>query len=68
MHSDFIQGYRRAVRRARTKPLRVTTQSYLDSVDLKVMTINVRKSRDAHLVDPTQEIINFSSHEEKLAA
>lgn len=68
MHSDFIQGYRRAVRRNRTKPLRVTTQAYLDSVDLKVMTINVRKSRDAHLVDPTQEIITFSSHEERLAA
>lgn len=62
MHSDFIQGWRRAMRRQRSSPLRVTTQAYLDSVDLKVMTINKRKARDAHLVDQSQEEINFSSH------
>lgn len=64
MHTDFSQGYKRAIRGVRSSPLRVTTQAYFDSADLKVMHINVVKSKDAHLVDPTQDIITFSSHEE----
>ena len=64
MDSDFIQGYRRTIRRARQRPLRVTTQAYIDSVDIKIMGINVRKSRLANQIDPTREIIRFNSHEE----
>lgn len=64
MSSDFIQGYRRTVRGQRGSPLRVTTQAYIDSVDQNVMGINRRKARDAHLVDQTQELIKFDSHEE----
>jgi hypothetical protein len=63
--SDFIQGYRRTVRQKRTKPLRVTTQAYFKSVDGRVMTIIERKSRDAHLVDPTRELVTFDSHSEE---
>lgn len=62
--TDYSQGFKRAVRGKRNKPLRVTTLAYLRSVDLKVMNINERKSLDAHKVDPTQEVIRFSSHEE----
>jgi hypothetical protein len=62
--SDFIQGYRRTVRRKRIKPLRITTMAYLASIDGKLMSILQRKSRDAHLVDPTQELLTFNSHEE----
>lgn len=64
MHTDFIQGWRRAVRGVRSSPLRVTSLAYLDSaVELKVRQINVTKSVDAHKVDPTQEVITFNSHE-----
>lgn len=61
--TDFIQGFRRAIREKRSTPLRVKTYGYLNSVDLKLMTILERKSRDAHLVDPTQELLKFISHE-----
>lgn len=60
LSSDFIQGYRRAVRQKRNKPLRVTTQAYIDSIDIQVMAINVRKSKDANKVDPSQEVICFN--------
>jgi hypothetical protein len=60
MDSDYIQGYRRAIRGKRTIPLRVKTLAYFDSVDLKVMNILERKSRDANLVDPTREVLQFS--------
>ncbi|MGH6955627.1 MAG: helicase-related protein [Caulobacteraceae bacterium] len=62
--SDFIQGYRRTIRRKRVKPLRVTTLGYLDSLDNRLMSILERKSRDANLVDPTQELLRFNNHEE----
>lgn len=63
MDTDFSQGFRRFIRQKRRKPLRVTTQAYFDSVDLKIMNIVIRKSRDANKVDPTQAIITFNSHE-----
>lgn len=63
MDSDFIQGYRRAVRGKRSRPLRVKTQAYYGAaVEMKVMNILERKSRDANLVDPTREILRFSDH------
>lgn len=67
MDSDFIQGYRRAIRRKRSKPLRVTTMEYFRSVDRRFMEILEIKSADAHKVDPTRELLRFSSHEEVLA-
>ena len=63
MDSDFIQGYRRGVRGKRHKPLRVTTQAYQDSIDIKVMSINQRKSRDAARVDPTRELVRFNEED-----
>lgn len=62
MDSDFVQGYRRTIRGKRSRPLRVKTLAYFDSVDLKVMNILTRKSRDANLVDPTREVLTFNSH------
>lgn len=62
--SDFIQGYRRTIRRKRLRPLRVTTFGCLNTVDIRLMSILERKSRDAWLVDPTQELLKFISHEE----
>jgi hypothetical protein len=59
MHTDFIQGYRRTVRRNRRKALRVTTLGYLNSIDIRLMTILETKSRDANLVDPTTEVVKF---------
>lgn len=64
--THFIQGYRRAVRGVRKKPLRVLTLAYKDSVDEKIMQILRRKSLDAHKVDPTQELICFNDHENPL--
>lgn len=57
--SDYVQGYRRAVRRARKKPLRVTTQAYRNSLDQHIMRILERKSLEANKVDPTREVLKF---------
>ena len=62
MDSDFAQGFRRAIRQARLKALRVTTLAYYDSTDLRMMGILIRKSKDANLVDPTRDVISFDSH------
>lgn len=64
MDSDFSQGYKRAVRGQRKSPLRVTTMAHYESLDLNVMAIQIRKSRDANLVDPTREILTFNSWQE----
>lgn len=64
MDSDFIQGYRRTIRRKRSTPLRITTLAYDCLVERKVMSIQERKSRDANLVDPTREVLTFNTHEE----
>lgn len=61
--SDYEQMYKRAIRGARSRPLRVTTLGYIDSVDIRLMTILERKSRDAHLVDPTRELLKFVTEE-----
>lgn len=62
--TDFSQGWKRGRRGVRTKPLRVTTQAYTNSIDRRVMDIQIQKSKDANLVDPTQDVVTFSSHEE----
>jgi hypothetical protein len=65
MDSDVTQFTRRPIREARTSPLRVTTLAYMNCrVEAKNMSIIERKSRDAHLVDPTRTPITFSSHKE----
>lgn len=64
MDGDYVQGYRRAIREKRQKPLRVTTLGYYDSLDLRKMQIIERKSLDAHKVDPTRELIKFNTHTE----
>lgn len=64
MDTQFIQGYRRAIRGKRTKPLRVITLAYKDSVDAKIMAILRRKSLDANKVDPTLEVVRFNDHSE----
>lgn len=62
MDSDFIQGYRRAVRENRSSPLRITTLAYYDSLDLRFMQILEQKSKDANLVDPTREVLRFNHY------
>lgn len=61
--SDVTQGFKRGIRQKRTKPLRVTTLAYMNSLDPKVMAINERKSRDAHLVEPTRECLRFDGEQ-----
>ena len=60
--THFIQGYRRAVRGVRKKPLRVVTLAYKDSIDEKIMQIVRRKSLDANKVDRTNEVVRFNDH------
>lgn len=60
--SDITQGFKRAIRQKRKKPLRVTTLAYMDSIDPKILAINERKSRDAHLVEPTREVWRFDGN------
>jgi len=55
MDSSFVQGYRRAIRGVREKPLRITVLEYKDSIDQRIFQIVERKSEDAHKVDPTRE-------------
>jgi hypothetical protein len=61
--SDITQGYKRAIRQKRSKPLRITTMAYLDSVDPRIMAIVERKSRDAHLVEPTRDVWRFEGEQ-----
>lgn len=64
LDSDFDQGFKRTIRRKRKGPLRLTTLAYMDSIDIKLMSILRRKSRDAHLVQSNREPISFSDTEE----
>jgi hypothetical protein len=64
LDSDFDQGFKRAIRRKRSTPLRLTTLAYVDSIDVRLMSILKRKSRDAQKVQPTRELIRFADHEE----
>ena len=59
MDSDYVQGYRRAIRQNRSKALRITVQGYLNTIDTNIMAINERKSRDANKVEPTREVLKF---------
>lgn len=62
MDSDFVQGYRRAIRDVRASPLRITTLAYYDSLDPRFMQILEGKSLDAHKVDPTREVLRFNHY------
>ena len=55
----YTQALRRAIRKARSRALRVTVLAYRDSIDLRVMQLMQTKSADANLVDPTQMRLTF---------
>lgn len=57
--SNYIQARRRAERGVRAKPLRVTVLEYEKSIDQQIFVIVERKSKDAHLVDPTNDEIKL---------
>lgn len=58
---NFIQGYRRADRGSRTKPLRITSMEYRDTVERRLYQIVSSKSQLANLVDPSRKVLTFSS-------
>jgi superfamily II DNA/RNA helicase len=57
--TTFFQAYRRFMRRTRKSALRITVMEYARSLDQKIRSIVNRKFRDAHLVDPTRELIQI---------
>ena len=63
LDSVVTQGFRRAIRQKRRSPLRVTTLAYQNSLDPKIMAIIERKSRDAHLAEPTREVLRFEGEQ-----
>lgn len=64
-HDDFIQAYRRAIRGVRHKPLRVTLIQYRGSLEQRQDEVLDRKSREAHIVDPSYEVLNLSLEHRK---
>lgn len=61
--NDYSQGFKRTIRGMRSSPLRVTVMAYYDSIDLRLMQILERKSMDAHLVQPDQDLIRFDHYQ-----
>jgi hypothetical protein len=57
---NFSQGYRRAIRGKRDKPLRIYVPQYERSVDQRVFQIIDRKAQDANLVDPKREMFGLA--------
>lgn len=56
MDSNFVQGYRRAIRGQRERPLLITVFKYLNSrVEDRIFQIVDEKSHLAHQVDATRE-------------
>jgi hypothetical protein len=55
----YSQAAKRAIRRNRSGPLRITVLAYRDSLDICKMQILMNKSLDAARVDPTQTILTF---------
>lgn len=61
MDSSFVQGYRRAIRGVRGKPLLIYLLQYEDcEVEDRVLEIVERKSAMAHAVDETKEAIRLT--------
>jgi len=65
---DFLQARRRGNRGTRKTALRVSVLEYERSIDQRIFQIVERKSKDAHLVDPTQKQFEFGGKDEAPAA
>jgi len=61
---DFVQAYRRAIRGARKKPLRVTVLEYADSIDQRIFQIVNKKSLDLAKVDSSYDVLTLGSQKE----
>ncbi len=66
LDSDYSQGYKRAIRGPRTKPLVVRTLAYPFTNDIRLMYKLEYKSQQAHLVNPSYEKVFFDKREPKL--
>lgn len=55
MDSSFVQGYRRAIRGVRGKPLLIYVMQYDCKVEKRIMAIVENKAAMAHKVDETKE-------------
>lgn len=65
MDSSFVQGYRRAIRGVRGKPLLIYVLQYADcAVEDRIFSIVERKSAMAHQVDETKEKIKLKTSTE----
>lgn len=58
--SSFFQGYRRAIRGKRTKPLAIHVLCYRDSVEERILQVVTKKSRMANAVDETKEVFELA--------
>lgn len=57
--SSFIQGYKRAVRGKRERPLLVYVLEYENSVDRRVFQVVQQKMELAHEVDESRQVFSF---------
>jgi hypothetical protein len=57
---SFVQAYRRFIRGARAKPLRIYVLFYEDSKDTKDFEALDAKSKNAHLVQDTKEVLTLA--------
>ena len=57
--TTFIQAYRRFMREARKSALRLTVLKYRNSLDDRIAYLVNKKSREAHLVDPSREVLEL---------
>jgi len=60
-NSDFVQGYKRAIRGKRETPLRVTVLEYENSIDQRIFQIVNKKSLNAHKIDETNQRLTLGS-------
>lgn len=58
-NSDFVQGYRRAIRGKRETPLRVTVLEYEKSIDQRIFQIVNRKSVNANKIDDSYQTLTL---------
>lgn len=57
--TSFVQSYGRFMRQARQAALRLTILTYKNSLDDRILFIVNKKSREAHMVDPTREVLEL---------
>ena len=65
MDSSFVQGYRRAIRGVRNKPLLIYVLEYENSVDQRIFAIVEEKSKLASHVDGTKERLDLQKNGNK---